>query len=274
MMSQSDSNLRPDILEILAGDALGELDAFERERLAGPLDESDRQNAEELKHAATALQLALANRNSSPMPVSLKNKIALDAANYLATRPATEPVQRLPKPVIAAKTSPRERLAWLATAASLILTVTIWGWGNRSANEVATGISPTEARAALLTQAKDWLQVDWAAGTTPFADPVVGDVVWSNSRQQGFLRFVGMPINDPNSEQYQLWIIDPKRDDEPIDGGVFDVTETGEVIIPIDAKLRVVDPAAFAVTIEKPGGVVVSNQQRLPLLAKVTDSKG
>ena len=47
-MSPSDSNLRPDILEILAGDALGELDTFERERLAGTLSESDRQNANEL----------------------------------------------------------------------------------------------------------------------------------------------------------------------------------------------------------------------------------
>lgn len=272
-MSPSDSNLRPDILEILAGDALGDLDTFERERLAGTLSESDRQNANELQQAAAVLQLALANRDSLSMPEALKIKIASDAAQYLPARLSTEPVQRSASPIDVARTSSRERLAWFATAASLILAVSIWGWGNRTANEATVAISPTEARAALIAQADDRLRVDWAAGTTPFAAPVVGDVVWSNSRQQGFLRFVGMPINDPNAEQYQLWIIDPKRDDEPIDGGVFDVTESGEVIIPIDAKLRVVDPAAFAVTIEKPGGVVVSDQQRLPLLATVPDSK-
>ncbi|MCG8653063.1 MAG: anti-sigma factor, partial [Pirellulales bacterium] len=74
-------------------------------------------------------------------------------------------------------------------------------------------------------------------------------------------------VNDASVEQYQLWIIDPQRDDEPIDGGVFDIKQNGEVIVPINAKLTVIEPAAFAVTIEKPGGVVVSTQQRLPLIA-------
>ncbi|MCU0709749.1 MAG: hypothetical protein MUF23_15805 [Pirellula sp.] len=44
---------------------------------------------------------------------------------------------------------------------------------------------------------------------------------------------------------------------------------TSEAIIAIHAKLRVNQPKAFAVTIEKPGGVVVSTQEQLPLLAVV-----
>jgi hypothetical protein len=47
------------------------------------------------------------------------------------------------------------------------------------------------------------------------------------------------------------------------------VTSDGETIVPIQAKLKVLKPAAFAITIEKPGGVVVSTQERLPLLAVV-----
>ena len=85
--------------------------------------------------------------------------------------------------------------------------------------------------------------------------------------------FVGMPVNDPTVEQYQLWIIDPERDDEPIDGGVLDITGTGEVFVAIDAKLNVIEPAALVITIEKPGGVVVSTQERLPLLAAVQQKK-
>ena len=38
-------------------------------------------------------------------------------------------------------------------------------------------------------------------------------------------------------------------------------------VVQIDAKLEVLNPAAFAITIEKPGGVVVSTQDRLPLIA-------
>ncbi len=84
------------------------------------------------------------------------------------------------------------------------------------------------------------------------------------------MRFRGLPVNTPSKEQYQLWIFDRNQSDQtPIDGGVFDITSTEEVIIPINAKLYVQDAYMFAVTIEKPGGVVVSSRERLPLLAQV-----
>ena len=49
---------------------------------------------------------------------------------------------------------------------------------------------------------------------------------------------------------------------------VFDVSSTGEVIVPIAAKLRVDDATLFAVTIERPGGVVVSKRERIVVTAK------
>jgi anti-sigma-K factor RskA len=68
-----------------------------------------------------------------------------------------------------------------------------------------------------------------------------------------------------------LWIFDGTRDDRyPIDGGVFNIPSgQSEVIIPITAKLEVRDPAMFAVTIEKPGGSVVSSRDRIVVLAPV-----
>lgn len=71
------------------------------------------------------------------------------------------------------------------------------------------------------------------------------------------MRLTGLPVNTPTLTQYQLWIVDPARDPGRVDGGVFDVAG-GEVIVPIDAKLAVRSPAAFAITREKAGGVVVS----------------
>ena len=55
----------------------------------------------------------------------------------------------------------------------------------------------------------------------------------------------------------------------PVDGGVFDVDSSGSVTIPIDAKLKVDSPYLFAITVEKPGGVVVSSRERLALVAPV-----
>ena len=99
---------------------------------------------------------------------------------------------------------------------------------------------------------------------------VTGRVVWDASEGRGHMVFENMPVNDPDAEQYQLWIFDRNQQDEyPIDGGVFDIGNTGEVRVPIDPKLGVRDAWMFAVTVEKPGGVVVSSRERLVLLAKV-----
>ena len=85
------------------------------------------------------------------------------------------------------------------------------------------------------------------------------------------MTFRALAANDPAKNQYQLWIFDGGRDERyPVDGGVFDVgASQGEVVIPISAKVRVHDPKMFAVTVEKPGGVVVSKRERVVVAAKV-----
>ena len=95
-----------------------------------------------------------------------------------------------------------------------------------------------------------------------------GDVVWDPATQRGFLHFSGLAPNDPAVHQYQIWIFDAGRDKRyPVDGGVFDVpANAGEVVIPIRASLMVRKPAAFAVTVEKPGGVVVSGREHVVAL--------
>jgi len=274
MMIETDSNFRPDIVELLAGNALGDLDPTEARKLAEQLTEDEKQDSDELQRAVGVLQLAFASQNSMAMPSALRDKIASEAPKYLKRTILADPVQPMVSGTHATSISRREKLAWLVTAASILVAIGLWASSKQSSLSPSVAMSPSQARAELLAQAGDRIEIAWAEGTSPFDVAVSGDVVWSNSLQKGFLRFVGMPINDPSLQQYQLWIIDPLRDDKPIDGGVFDITGEGEVIIPIDAKLAVIDPAAFAVTIEKPGGVVVSDQKRLPLLAKVADTKG
>ena len=83
------------------------------------------------------------------------------------------------------------------------------------------------------------------------------------------MRFTGLAVNDPTQYQYQLWIFDKARDEKfPVDGGVFDVSSTGEVTVVISPKLHVTDATLFAVTIEKPGGVVVSKRERIVVTAQ------
>jgi anti-sigma-K factor RskA len=83
------------------------------------------------------------------------------------------------------------------------------------------------------------------------------------------MRFRGLPANDPKRETYQLWIFDETQDEKtPIDGGTFNVNDNGEVVIPIDARLAARNPKMFAVTVEKPGGVVVSKREKIVAIAK------
>jgi hypothetical protein len=130
--------------------------------------------------------------------------------------------------------------------------------------------TPVEARAALLQDAKDATTVAWSATEDPNAKGASGDVVWSSEKHTGFMRIAGLAVNDATQLQYQLWIFDADRPEAtPVDGGVFDISVTGEVIVPIDAKISVGKPVLFAVTVEKPGGVVVSKRERIVLAAKV-----
>jgi len=127
--------------------------------------------------------------------------------------------------------------------------------------------SPTERRAELLSAASDVRTVDWSATPDPAASGATGDVVWSQSRQQGYMRIRGLAPNEPRVAQYQLWIFDGKREQaHPVDGGVFDVVD-GEVVVPIRAAVAVFEPKLFAVTVERPGGVVVSKRERIVLTA-------
>ena len=89
--------------------------------------------------------------------------------------------------------------------------------------------------------------------------------------QEGDIALTDRPANDRSKKQYQLWIVDPARDENPVDGGVFDIP-SGEStsIIPIRNPLFVTKPQAFVITLEQPGGVVVSKQEVVVALAKTS----
>jgi len=148
---------------------------------------------------------------------------------------------------------------WLAAAAIALF----FALGGDEPTPASAEADPASAAVALAAQ-EGAVVAPWTVGDLD------GDVVWSDAANTGYMRIDGLPVNDPSESQYQLWIFrgeDPNAEPHPIDGGVFDVTSEGEVVIPIDAKLDVGRASAFAVTVEEPGGVVVSGREQIVALA-------
>jgi hypothetical protein len=121
---------------------------------------------------------------------------------------------------------------------------------------------------SLLQDESDTQRLEFASASDPY-NGLSGEVIWNDEKQQGYMSLENLAVNDPTQNQYQLWIVDPERDELPVDGGVFDITEKdGKQIIPIRNALAINKPVAFVITLEQPGGVVKSKQEVVVALAK------
>lgn len=90
--------------------------------------------------------------------------------------------------------------------------------------------------------------------------------VWSSERQSGVLVVENLPAL-PAGRDYQLWVLDPTKG-APISAGVFQVDDTGAARVEFTAVEPVNDPAQFAVTEEKKGGVPSPTLEKLVLSGK------
>ncbi len=178
-------------------------------------------------------------------------------------------------------------LGWLTAAAAIAVAAVVFVTSNQPAptGPVAGGggdgagvvdEAPVEERLATLERREGTVSWEWgpwpndpgAPGYEGDAERVDGRVVWNAEAQEGYMVFENLKPNDPSEEQYQLWIVTSGEQEHPVDGGVFDVPTDGSVIVPIDPKLAVRrTPGAFGLTVEKPGGVVVSERTRRVVVA-------
>ena len=121
------------------------------------------------------------------------------------------------------------------------------------------------------TLVRGWAPFDLPDAPAEQRGRVQGDVAWNNELQTGYLRFVGLKVNDPLVEQYQVWVIDERGLEQKVSGGVFDANADGEVIVPIEPGIDVGRVALFAITIEAPGGTWVPDLERRVVVAPVDE---
>lgn len=214
--------------------------------------------------------LDIATTQPEPLPPHLLERILVSTGASASSSSSA--------PISIAQAPRRRRSEWVAwTTAGLGLAAAaaavLWATNRQPQIQIRERVvqpvvrSIGDERLALL-KAPETQAIPWAPTKDPAGQNARGDVVWNPSRQEGFATFVGLVANDPKRAQYQLWIFDKNRDDKfPVDGGVFDVGPNGEATIRISPRLKVTEPVLFAVTLEAPGGVVVSNREHIVVTA-------
>jgi Anti-sigma-K factor rskA len=242
--------------ELCAGRALGDLSREEERELAALGWELGIEPDAAFDLLAASLEVDALQGSLEPMPAGLTTRLRQCAAEMSGGLPANVVVPEVP----AWRRILGNPLTGWAAAAAVALFALL---GPQREPE----ISPVQAELRLRNEARDLIERKFE-GLGDFKN-AGGEVVWSDKLQQGFMTLRGIPVNNPGKAQYQLWIVDPKRDEAPVDGGVFDIPADGSpVVIPISAKLALSNPQAFVITLEQPGGVVKSKQEKVVALAK------
>lgn len=305
-MDAADLDGREELSMLLAGEVLESLNTAESDRLEELLlDGIDAGTSmESLQRIASSIALAaelgrqdwptIDSESQVALNPKLVEKIRRDASEYLPGLQTHNGKTRglRDNGDVSTKTAPSAAswIGWGVAASLAFVCVGMWMAGNRDNGVTAVAsLTSDEDVKAWYDAHPEAIRLNWTVNDPKLVDPKFvdqkesnssvsdgdssnagfGTVAWDSKSQTGFMSFEGLPKNDAAVQQYQLWIIDPKRDDKPIDGGVFDIVDSGRSLVPIRAKLAVIEPAGFAITVEKPGGVVVSDQSRLPLLALV-----
>lgn len=254
-MNPSDPKIRFD--ELSAGRAFGDLSLEEERELDALCLKLGVLPDESLEALAAQLEIEARLAHPEPMPETLSRRLHQWVA---ASRPAAP--SGLIRPQVSAwrRVLAHPLAGWAAAAAAIA-----FAWISPRGE---TSFSPSVAENLLRSNANDLIERRFS-GLGDFQQ-AAGTVLWSDSLQQGIMKLTGIPANDPSKAQYQLWIVDPKRDaDAPVDGGVFDIPAgNASVTVPISAKLTLSNPKAFVITLEQPGGVVKSKQEKVVALAK------
>lgn len=261
----NENNLPLDHLDALLADrAMQGADPAEQVGIDCLMKHSPSQNSDTLDLTAAALDMALSSNQHEELPAHLLSKLQSQGeaiVNENANRKVVEPVRMeqgpVPQPAIRSKMSIIPWAGWVVAAGIMIYFML-----PKSSQDKSLELAYQDL--------KDHGAVAYPGNGPKANSAAKGEILWNDKTQTGYIKLRGLPVNDPAKSQFQLWIFDDRKFTEktPVDGGVFDVKSNGEVIIPIKANIKVGKPSLFAVTEEKPGGVMVSDREKIVFVAK------
>lgn len=295
MSSRLDNTSPTDrVLELLADRALDEITPQDQAELDRWLNSNGEDESMDLAAGATLLAM-LGKAETAPAAVMTRaaraaEQFQREQANG-SFRPGT-PALRLTEsetPIPQPRRVSTAWLGWLAAAACLAFAAIGWlpAFRARQTPQVAGAVSLASLRAEV-DAAKDATRSAWADWDKPEIAGVKGEIVWSQSKQKGYMVFRGLPKNDPAREQYQLWIVDSRGIEHRVSGGIFNAPSANaatadgsgwrgqvrcemvgdDLYVEVEPRINVRQPTLFAITIEEPGGTWLSNMKRRVCVAQ------
>lgn len=265
----------PRLLELLAAESIADLSADEaeeldalRRRVPPIVDALGRPVTRAGASAVVGTLLAASASGADAEPLNAKLRSRLIAQGEAIVGASAAVPAAMPHRLPTGRRTWIGPIGWAGWAAAVVST-TFFVW-KVVMNQPP---QPADRLADLLQDTAGTVRIALAPQADPLASGLVGEVIWNRAAQNGFLRVHGLAQNDPAKEQYQVWLVDASRrdGDQAVDCGVFNSTSGfargDDVYIPIYAKLPVGTPVAFAITIERPGGVVTSTRERLLAMA-------
>lgn len=295
MSSRLGSNTAPmddRVLDLLADRALDEISPQDQTELDRWLNANGEDESMDL--AAGAALLAMIGK-AETAPASVITRAAQAAEQFQreqtngSFRPGT-PSLRLTEsdaPIPRPRRVGTAWLGWLAAAACLAFAAIGWlpAFRARQTPQLTAAVSLTGLRAEV-DAARDATRSSWADWDKPEIAGVKGEIVWSQSKQKGYMVFRGLPKNDPAREQYQLWIVDDRGIEHRVSGGIFNAPAAAaadgsgwrgqvrcemvgdDLYVEVEPRINVRQPTLFAITIEEPGGTWLSNMKRRVCVAQ------
>lgn len=245
--------------ELAAGLALDGLDDAERAELDA-LGGADPGDVEAFELAAAELGRALAEVDEASMPPEVAGRVVAAIESG-----ARGPDARLA--VAGAAPSRWGTFAGIAAAAGLVLAGVLvirsigpGPGGGRPAPPNRPMTQVEQARATLVNHAPDLTEMRWQATDHPSVRQardqglIGGELIWSSSLGEGYVRVCHLSENDPVTGRYRVWIwLADDVDGAPIAAGTFDVRDTADfTTIRLDLPPSDAAPVRAHVTFDSP----------------------
>lgn len=194
--------------------------------------------------ANTARQLADATAR-----LTTTDGLLAAARNQIETERATtaQRLAALDRQLVAERAKSGDALTQLESAKNLLLTQ------SAQLNDQAQRIAAMETQARRESDLAQF-KITTLASLLKNSPQALAVAVWNPATQQGILQVDKLPALAADKD-YQLWVVDPQYAN-PVDGGVFTVDpKTGIARMSFTGKQPIKAINAFAVTLERKGGV-------------------